>query len=1043
MSKDKESSPAVNVHSSNTSGEISFIGYIIKPDNIPAELKAIPHWINWRYEDDQGNKLETPLQPSGNKSIKVPYQINGKKASSTNLETWTTFERALESARIKNIGIGFVLTEDLALTGLDPDHVIVDGNLVEWASELVDLLDSYTEKSPSGEGLRILVHSKEGIPKEFSNSTKVGDGKLEMWSSGRYLTITGDVLNNSPIREVDLRILAPFVNPGRKSQTPVLEKKGRIPNEGEIKRLSELVELAWETDKPERAGSHWSIAITTASILRKSGVSGDWYKTWIAEFSKNHQCSDGLIHSPDNLKKAVSYVYSRGIEYELKEVPADIRHEVFKLFNSKAKSKNTEGGLAELVGLKEKIVKHALKTVKREEPNIRKILNVGISAYTDDPVNLAFVSESTTGKTYLVLNVINYLPSEDVIKLKSISRKAFSRERGKLVVKSFSEDGPEYNSKIENKFTGKETSIGDYLDYLNAEIDSKENKEKKDRLDELKREKSNVTDNLYTLIDFTDKILVFLERPSPEFWVDMLSVMSHDDEYLESSFVEGGDKKYTKHIVYKHWPAIIFCTSKDEDLSWKDLETRFEVAQPVESAEKYTDAIDLSLNRKFGIPQVDDLEGKKIRSQIRQLVEFLKQHRPRPYIVSPAEMRKTFLGNKVEQNDLMRKFPRIMSHIGLNALFNTPDRVIFKGESEHVLVGPCDLWELLNEFSNSELNATLHGFTESQFLFLNEVLLPACEANVKNSDEEAYSNPTQAEVCRALAESPLNIGKSKTMCGKYLKALEQRNVIEREKPKGKDQDKRGLVIIPLVDRLTYLSKTIDANIEKLVNLYATAVPQNIDYLLSEHFRAFYMGSEIVNHFPENHSAEKKSMETADCESSENTGSLVDSIMAKSGYLESCPGDRFTIFSDHTSQKNDENTENEKNEGYSNSDSPHRPASDAEPVNSDAASNNPENGDMDTVTKSPEKETVGTGYFVTEDEAMKFVLQLSKLGFHPDPAGCGVGLLGKTYHIELSGTSDSGRLSKIEAIMSDAHFTKVKEKTIGMMAFEIPLRREQQ
>ena len=93
--------------------------------------------------------------------------------------------------------------------------------------------------------------------------------------------------------------------------------------------------------------------------------------------------------------------------------------------------------LVELIGLKDRTVKVLLKTVKREEANIRKILNVCFSAYTGDPVNLAYVSESSTGKTYLVESVTKFFPAEDLIVLKSISRKAFTRERGKLVLKTF------------------------------------------------------------------------------------------------------------------------------------------------------------------------------------------------------------------------------------------------------------------------------------------------------------------------------------------------------------------------------------------------------------------------------------------------------------------------------------------------------------------------------------------------------------------------------------------------------------------------------
>ena len=553
--------------------------------------------------------------------------------------------------------------------------------------------------------------------------------------------------------------------------------------------------------------------------------------------------------------------------------------------------------LIELIGLKDEVTSHLLKTVKREEANIRKILNVCLSAYTDDPVNLAYVSPSSTGKTYLVESVTSYFPAEDLIVLKSISRKAFTRERGKLVIKTYTEDGAEYTETMENPFTGKQTTISEYIAYLNREIENKENKENPSLIESLREARAEITENMMTLIDFTDKTLVLLDRPSQGFWADTLSIASHDSEYLESSFVEGDAKKYTKHIVYKHWPAIIFCTSKDQDFAWKDLETRFELAAPVESPEKFSEAIDLSLERKFGIPLISDQEAKTIRNLIRQLVAFMKEHRPKPYLPLPHEIRKAFLGDKIERPDLMRKFPRLMSHIALNALFAAPDRVIFKNEGEHVLVSPDDFRELLKEFSNSELNAALHGFTEPVFIFLTDILIPLC----RDGDTIDYRNPTQAEVCKALGESDLPIGKTRQMCGRYLRALEERNVIRREKA---ENDKRGMVIIPLVDELEKLSLRIEDSIEKLVNTMKKAIPGDIEALLKQNFAVFHRGVEIgkppisempeptqklVNHFPDHDTWEKDS----ELQRASNTGFLITSILEKSGYLTT----QFTNFSD--------------------------------------------------------------------------------------------------------------------------------------------------
>lgn len=63
--------------------------------------------------------------------------------------------------------------------------------------------------------------------------------------------------------------------------------------------------------------------------------------------------------------------------------------------------KHDEIAFSEIVDVKEKAVEHLLKTVKNEESNIRKIMNACISAYTDDPINLAYQSDSSTERHIL------------------------------------------------------------------------------------------------------------------------------------------------------------------------------------------------------------------------------------------------------------------------------------------------------------------------------------------------------------------------------------------------------------------------------------------------------------------------------------------------------------------------------------------------------------------------------------------------------------------------------------------------------------------
>ena len=155
---------------------------------IPAEMKALTNWLMWKYEDRTDNK--------GNvKKTKVPYQVNGKKAESTNPDTWASFENVIKTfERSPNNfnGIGFVFSEDSGIMGLDFDHVR-DPESGEWNAEALDeitRLDSYAEMSPSGTGAHVICIAE--IPGKRRRA-----GPREMYESGRYFTVTGNKIEGT------------------------------------------------------------------------------------------------------------------------------------------------------------------------------------------------------------------------------------------------------------------------------------------------------------------------------------------------------------------------------------------------------------------------------------------------------------------------------------------------------------------------------------------------------------------------------------------------------------------------------------------------------------------------------------------------------------------------------------------------------------------------------------------------------------------------------------------------------------------------------
>mgnify|MGYP002345432775 FL=1 len=127
-------------------------------------------------------------------------------AESNNEATWATFEQALEFHRAHDWtdGIGLVVSDEDDFVGMDLDHCrdAETGEIAPWAKRIVDLMDSYTEITPSQEGLRIFARG--ALP---PSGRKKGD--FEVYETGRYLTVTGNHLEGTPLavskRELQIR----------------------------------------------------------------------------------------------------------------------------------------------------------------------------------------------------------------------------------------------------------------------------------------------------------------------------------------------------------------------------------------------------------------------------------------------------------------------------------------------------------------------------------------------------------------------------------------------------------------------------------------------------------------------------------------------------------------------------------------------------------------------------------------------------------------------------------------------------------------------
>lgn len=167
----------------------------------PKELTERRQWICWRLE---------PAAKRG-KPTKVPYNPhNGRKASSTNVQTWGTLEEAEEACQqyLYN-GVGFVFTADDGLVGVDIDHCrdAQSGDLNEVAAAILARAQTYTEISPSGAGLHLFFHGT--MPEAGNKNTKNG---VEMYGHSRYFTMTGNVLPGCPDTITDGSDILPWIH---------------------------------------------------------------------------------------------------------------------------------------------------------------------------------------------------------------------------------------------------------------------------------------------------------------------------------------------------------------------------------------------------------------------------------------------------------------------------------------------------------------------------------------------------------------------------------------------------------------------------------------------------------------------------------------------------------------------------------------------------------------------------------------------------------------------------------------------------------------
>lgn len=291
-------------------------------ETVPKELKDLPNWVGWKLETRAGNLT------------KVPYSKTGVRASSTDPSQWRNFADVCNIISSKEKGMGFVFDGN-GIVGIDLDHCFnLDGTVKKEFLEILSTLISYTEVSPSGNGLHIFIKCKEhpyysrDAPTEEFPEGKEHFGKkkndLEVYSKERYFTVTGIKWNGCPleIKEYSVETIRKVCDPilGTKeiiNQTPSVPMSTQLSDEDILKIAShasnsQKFNNLWNGSKSEYNNDDSAADMALASMLA-------FYSTDVNQIERLMRQSGLKRAKWDNHK---SYLKSLTIQKAIRDCPA-------------------------------------------------------------------------------------------------------------------------------------------------------------------------------------------------------------------------------------------------------------------------------------------------------------------------------------------------------------------------------------------------------------------------------------------------------------------------------------------------------------------------------------------------------------------------------------------------------------------------------------------------------------------------------------------------------------------------------------------------
>jgi hypothetical protein len=256
----------------------------------------------------------------------------------------------------------------------------------------------------------------------------------------------------------------------------------------------------------------------------------------------------------------------------------------------------------------DEIIESISKEVIDEEDNIKQVVLTLLSSYTDNPQNLRILAPSGEGKTHTVLQTSKYFPQENIWKISEASNKSFRYLAQSRVIET------------KEGFKDFEEIIKPYRELLS---DKSKRAEAEKKIKELEKQ-------AYFLLDFTNQTIIFLDSQSFGLWESLKTTLSHDDvirKDITTNKING--KNQIQKTAYKGFPAVIYCSAKDEISrdETDEMNTRFNTISIKGSTKKYREILNLVLQNDDPTQEViSQNEIKDAKNKVLSIIEDIKSY---------------------------------------------------------------------------------------------------------------------------------------------------------------------------------------------------------------------------------------------------------------------------------------------------------------------------------------------------------------------------------------------------------------------------------